>query len=471
MSIVRFDYAPLPIHEAFHRSTSREKALFGAFGSGKSYALCAEAIALGLEQPGSRQLIARKTVPELRDTTETVFFDILPTELFNAGKVSRIGGHYERFTLPNGSVFLFRSIDDWKKHKSLNLCGLYYDEADEFDEETIVGMSARLRQRDPTAEAKALGAGPITRRQTCFAANPAGHNWLYDMFIKPETRRANSEWFKSTSFDNAFLPVEFLDQLLTMPEPWIKRYVLCQFDDFAGQIYEDWNWDQHIIEPPTEGWGNAAVHWMGMDPGTRNPTAGLWVVLDTTRRRMVGIAEYEEAGIAAIEHGKAWKRLEAKHRMNVSWRVSDPSIMTRDRGTNMTLHSMYRRQGFNFALGPKDHKTRIPALGQLIHTGQFVLTRECLKTFEAIRDYKWEDLTPAQRSKGADPAETPVKKNDHLVDAAQYLASRWARPMELTAPAEDLSDAQHMSREIQADIKRQIGRKRRGPAMAPGSVY
>src|SRR6476469_9427334 len=96
---ITFDYRPIPVHEPFHRSTAYERCLFGAFGSGKTYSICAEAIAFGLEQPGSRILITRRTIPELRDTTETVFFDILPSELFRAGEAKRIGGHFERFTL------------------------------------------------------------------------------------------------------------------------------------------------------------------------------------------------------------------------------------------------------------------------------------------------------------------------------------------------------------------------------------
>lgn len=461
MTEIRFEYTPLPVHRDFHMSRSREKCLFGAFGSGKTYALCAEAIALGLEQPGSRILITRKTVPELRDTTEAVFFDIMPTELYRAGNAKRMAGHFESFTLPNGSLFLFRSIDDWNKHKSLNVCGIFWDEADEFDEETVLGMSSRVRQRDPTREGKEYGAGEITRREMCFAANPAGHNWLYKMFVDPTspTFRHGSQWFKSTSFDNPFLPVEYLEDLLQYPEPWIRRYVLCTFDDFAGQIYEEWAYDTHVIKAPLEGWGKEAHFWMGMDPGTQLPTAGLWVVVDRANHRLVGVEEYQEANLAANVHAKAWKSLEARHRMTVKRRVADPSIETRDRSTLTRLHDTYRKLGYNFQLGPKDHRDRIPALGRLIHDKRFVVTANCPRTFEAIRDYKWEDLTPAQRARGEDPHERPIKKNDHLVDCSQYLSCLYLPPVDLKPPKPNLTPEQEMSREIQAQIRKQLKRR------------
>lgn len=443
---VEFEYRPLPIHAGFHTSGAYERALFGAFGSGKTYALCAEAIAWALEQPGIRGLITRKTVPELRDTTETVFFDILDDAIYKAGEEKRAGGHVERFVFPNGSEILFRSIDDWQKHKSLNVGFIAWDEADEFDEETYLGMSSRVRQREVTPMARRLGAKEITRRGMWCASNPAGHNWLYRRFVDPKHKDRKGEFWRSTSFDNPYLPPEYLQSLLDYPEAWVRRYVLCQFDDFAGQIYEDWGWDSHVIDLKDGEIKRGDVFWMGMDPGTRSPTAGLWVWRDTENRRLVGIAEYQENYTAAEQHAKNWRLIEAKHKMNVQRRVADPSIMTTDRGTNMVLADMYRRAGFQFDLGPRMHKDRIPALGQMIHLRRFVLTRNCPQTYEQIKNYKWEDITPAMRAKGVDAPEKPVKRNDHLVDCAQYLCSRWVPPQRVKPEDRPETFSQKMNR-------------------------
>lgn len=105
---IDFDYRPLPIHHEFHTSTAPERALFGAFGSGKTYAVIAEALAWCLEQPGIRGAIIRKTIPELRDSTEPIFMQLVPPELWKAGDKGRSGGHLEHFTMPNGSTILFR---------------------------------------------------------------------------------------------------------------------------------------------------------------------------------------------------------------------------------------------------------------------------------------------------------------------------------------------------------------------------
>jgi hypothetical protein len=166
---------------------------------------------------------------------------------------------------------------------------------------------------------------------------------------------------------------------------------------------------------------------MGLDPGTENPTAGLWVWVDHENRRLVGVAEYEESGLAADVHAASWRKIEAQQMMRVRWRVADPnSITQRDRGTAISLQTQYAKLGYHFNLGASAEKDRIPALAHLIHLNRFVLTENCMKTFEAIKQYQWKDLTPAQRRSGEDPKETPLKKNTHLVECAQYLAGREA---------------------------------------------
>lgn len=440
-----FQYRPLTAHAPFHKSTTYERALFGAFGSGKTYAVVAEGIAWLLEQPGIRGLFCRKTVPELRDTLEPIFLALCPPELLEASEIRKSGGHIEHITFPNGSIALFRSLDDWNKHRSLNIGFMMIDEANEIDEETYMGMLSRVRQRDLTDEARQRGyRGEITRRGVWVATNPNGHDWLWRRFVDGKGDRC--EYFKSTSFDNPFLPPEYMDGLMQYPEPWIRRYVLCSFDDFAGQIYPEWGYNTHVV--PVQEPRPGQLYWMGMDPGTRAPTAALWVQVDQRTKSLVGVAEYQVPDRNSDQHAAAWRQIEAAMMMNnLSWRVADPiSTPARDRGSNMALQDQYRRLGFNFHLGPRTHEERIPMLGQMIALGRFKVTTACPMTFEQIREYRWADITPAQRARGEDPPERPHKKNEHLVDCAQYLCSRYiTTPKGIIVPERSFSDELRMS--------------------------
>lgn len=473
MSVVVFGNKSLQVHQPFHTSTAYERCCFGAFGSGKSYTGCDEAIAWCLEQPGVRGLITRKTIPELRDTTEPVFAERVPPDLWNAGHITRAGGHFDTFTFPNGSQILFRSIDDWRKHKSLNLGFIFYDELSEFDEETYIAMRGRVRQKDLTPEARARGyTGKITRRGIWASTNPEGRDWVYRRF-HPDSkdRQDGTAAFFSTTLDNPYLPPEYVQSLLEMPKPWIQRYVLCQFDDFAGRIYEEFNWDDHTVEHPN--WNQLQIHrplvWMGMDPGTENPTAGLWCWMDVENRTLIGIAEYEQPGLAVDQHVMAWKAIEAQQRMLVRWRVADPnSITQRDRGSAIQLATQYAKQGFNFNLGASSHNDRIPALAHLIHLRRFKLSRQaCPKTYEAIKDYQWKDLTPAQRASGENPKQEPLKKNDHLVNCAEYLAGRESPIL----PIHRKRIPRHLGEEVSMNIRKQLrARRRRSGALPPGVI-
>ena len=57
------DYSPLPSQRTFHNSAARFKGFSGPIGSGKSQALCQEAIRLSYLNPGRQGLVGAPTYP------------------------------------------------------------------------------------------------------------------------------------------------------------------------------------------------------------------------------------------------------------------------------------------------------------------------------------------------------------------------------------------------------------------------
>src|SRR5512144_1220158 len=70
-------YEPLPSQKQFHASNARFKGFSGPIGSGKSQALCQEAIKLSYLNPGRLGLLGAPTYPMLRDATQSTLFEIL----------------------------------------------------------------------------------------------------------------------------------------------------------------------------------------------------------------------------------------------------------------------------------------------------------------------------------------------------------------------------------------------------------
>src|SRR5215475_15072560 len=73
----RIAYDPLPSQKAFHDLEARFKGFSGPVGSGKSQALCQEAIRLSYLNPGRLGLMGAPTYQMLRDATQAALFEIL----------------------------------------------------------------------------------------------------------------------------------------------------------------------------------------------------------------------------------------------------------------------------------------------------------------------------------------------------------------------------------------------------------
>lgn len=454
---IRIGYRPFPIHEGFHKTAVREKCAMGAVGSGKTIALCGDAIALGLDQPGSRILVARQTVNSLKDTTETEFVGILTAGLddeqsyerdesgkafYDLCKVSRLGGHIDRIVFPNGTEYLFRSLDDWKKHMSLNLAAVYIDEASEVSQDAYNGLKTRLRQRLPTPLARRQGVRWDPRRirqHIALATNPNGHDWIWEYFINDPTLERRC--FKSTSFDNPTLyeedgrPSAYLRSLLDLPEMFVRRYVLCEHDAFEGQILEYTDDQMETYFAPPKDWDRA----MGLDWGLRNPTAVVWWARKPGTKRWYQYREWQtydstdatarDSRVTMNVHQVAAKiHMLEQHpdgtKEHIKYRAADPAIKNRMGESAKSIEYWFATHKLYFQLGTKDYSSRINSLNQLLHDGELVLLDNCQQTGIAFQQYRWADLSP---SAAGDGAEKPHKKNDHLVDASQYLATIFAQ--------------------------------------------
>ncbi len=116
-------YSALPSQKRFHDSKARFKGFSGPIGSGKSQALCQEAIKLSYLNGGRMGLLGAPTYPMLRDATQATLFEILdgnkiPYEHSKADNVLTM--------TDTGSKVLFRPVDDFERLRGTNLvhCGI-----------------------------------------------------------------------------------------------------------------------------------------------------------------------------------------------------------------------------------------------------------------------------------------------------------------------------------------------------------
>jgi len=164
----RVVYDALPSQRAFHSNGSRFKGFSGPIGSGKSQALCQEALRLSIINGGRLGLIGAPTYPMLRDATQTTLFAILDeAEIpYDYNKAENV------LTLKdNRSRIIFRPVDEFERLRGTNLAWFGLDELTYSPEAAWLRLEGRLR--DPRAE-KLCG----------FAAwTPKGYDWVYQKFI------------------------------------------------------------------------------------------------------------------------------------------------------------------------------------------------------------------------------------------------------------------------------------------------
>ena len=144
----------LPSQLAFHHSLARMKGFSGPIGSGKSQALCQEAVKLTYKNCGRTGLIGAPTYPMLRDATQRTMFEILES--------SRIPFEYSKAEnilelKDSGSRILFRAVDEFERLRGTNLAWFGLDELTYAPEgawlrlERQIAWIARQKPDDPRA--------------------------------------------------------------------------------------------------------------------------------------------------------------------------------------------------------------------------------------------------------------------------------------------------------------------------------
>ncbi|MGA3016346.1 MAG: phage terminase large subunit [Bryobacteraceae bacterium] len=199
----------MPSQKAFHECGARFKGFSGPVGSGKSQALCQEAIRLAYQNPGRMGLLGAPTYSMLRDATQTALFEILgETEIpYEHNKSESIV-----ILRDSKSKILFRSMDDYERLRGTNLAWFGLDELTYTAEEAWNRMESRLR--DPKAP-----------RLCGFAAwTPKGYDWVYRRFICDETKVRGHVAILAQPNENKHLLAQVPDYYERLKDSYDERF-------------------------------------------------------------------------------------------------------------------------------------------------------------------------------------------------------------------------------------------------------
>ncbi|MBI3679017.1 MAG: hypothetical protein HY235_01195 [Acidobacteria bacterium] len=229
-------YEPLPSQARFHELQARFKGFSGPVGSGKSQALCHEAIKLSYLNAGRTGLIGAPTYPMLRDATQASFLELLTSNdiPFDHNRAENV------IVLKDvRSRILFRALEEFERLRGTNLSWFGVDELTYTPEEAWLRLEGRLR--DPKA----------TRLCGFAVWTPKGYDWVYRRFIAGD--RAGYSAVQARPNENQYLLAQvpdFYDRLKTSyDELFYRQEALGEYLNVrAGRVYHTFDRSIHVRE-------------------------------------------------------------------------------------------------------------------------------------------------------------------------------------------------------------------------------
>lgn len=234
----------LPAQRAFLEDEEhRILGYIGGFGSGKSFALCAKAIVLGMKNPGTTAMVAEPSFPMIR----TVFIPAMDDALAKWGidYEFRVSPQPEYILkLPTGNVkLLCQSAENWQRVRGQNISFVLWDEADTSPVDTAQKAGEMFLAR--------MRVGEIN--QLAIASTPEGFRYCYRQF--EEQKGEDKRLIRVRTMDNPNLPEGFVESLRrNYPPQLIQAYLDGHFVNLAScSLYPDFDRSLHYTDAlPTE---------------------------------------------------------------------------------------------------------------------------------------------------------------------------------------------------------------------------
>ena len=263
-----------------------------------------------------------------------------------------------------------------------------------------------------------------------FISTPNGFNHFYEMAQHAQNTEGWS-YHKATIWDNPNIADDEKKRLEAEidPDTWAQEY-LGEFRKMKGLVYPEFSQDIHVYDPTSASdmqrvFGKTNVplggtYALGIDPGTRNALAGVFLFLDYDDNWYLTDELYERE--ATTE--RAYRLIKQKMGANYY------SIKVADQAAAQFILDMNAIHGLGIE-AQKKTRDGIPEGIRLIRqmlkiqelTGKpkFFVSNRCVNFIREIESYRYDE---------ANNREDPIKENDHLMDALRYVKLNTFMPVE-----------------------------------------
>lgn len=411
---------PNPKQEQFFKAKKRFILYGGARGGGKSWSIRKKAILLALRYPKIKILILRHTFPELREN------HILPL-MADLNGIAKYKDSEKAFIFPNKSRIKFGYCDndqDVTQYQGQEYDIIFMDEATQFSEYQFICLTACLR-----------GVNEFPKR-FYLTANPGGigHAWVKRLFIdkdyKEEENPEEYEFIKATVQDNKVLQEKdpgYIKMLKALPEDLKKAWLYGNWDIFAGQYFNEFNREIHVIEPfeIQKDWRRYFVMDYGLDM-----LAGYWIAVDGQKRSYV-YREVYESGLIITEAIRKIKENTTEGEKIFQY-IAPPDMWNRRQDTGKSVADIFSEEGIYLTKAQNNRvqgwysvkewlKVREDDQGK--KTAGLLIFKNCLNLIRCM---------PLAQHDGKNPNDVATEPHEitHSLDAIRYYCAGLPAPKE-----------------------------------------
>ena len=364
---------------------NRIEVYYGGAGSGKSI-FVAQKLVLKALKSKRKILVIRKVARTQKESCFAVICKILESiKLLN---VCRINKTTLDITLPNGSIILFKGMDDSEKIKSIaDITDIWCEEATELTLDDFSQLNLRLRALNPNLQIW-LSFNPVSKA-----------NWCYQYFF---VRKTNVFVLHTTYKDNNFLPKAYRDEIEdyknTNPA-YYKIYCLGEFATLDKLVFPIIH--KQIINKDKI---KRLKFFCGLDFGfTNDPTAIIWGRYDKDNKTVYITGEYFKKGLTNDEIYKTIDNLGLRKEIIIADCAEQKSIEEiRRLGITRIKPCKKLNDSVNFGL-------------QWLMTRKIVIDERLTGLIEEFENYTWQ-----KDKKTNEYINKPIDSFNHGIDALRY---------------------------------------------------
>lgn len=412
--------------EQFINSKAFETLFGGAAGGGKSYGQLVDALLYALKYPKSKQIIFRRTFPDLEKSLIRVSLEFYPREVASYNSSKHI------WTFKNGSIIDFGYIDsenDVYQYQSAEYDIIRFDELTHFTKYMYTYMISRCR-----------GANPYPKHIKS-STNPGGvgHSWVKERFIdvgEPnkihevilDNGKKNTVIFiPSFVQDNMFLlnnDPDYINRLELLPEKERQALLYGDWDIFDGQFFTEFNRNIHVCTPfeiPRD-WRIYRTRDYGLDM-----CATYWIAMDY----QMNIYVYKELYESDLIVSEAGRKINEMTNEKIQIDYAPPDLWNRNKDTGKSTADIFAESGQYLTKADNNRVTGWLAVHEWLkpYTDEQGQLNSKLKIFSncvnLIR------TLPAVQHDEKNPNDVAVEPHEltHAPDALRYFCTMWQSPL------------------------------------------